>query len=372
MRFAYVVTRADAVGGASIHVRDLAHAVIERGHEALVFIGGAGPVTGQFTDFGVPFLSLGHLQREISPAADVRAIAELSRALRDWRPDLVSTHTAKAGMIGRAACARLRLPAVYTPHGWPVGDRISRAHGVLFGLVERVAARWAEAIICVCEYERRLALERRLAPAGRLHVVYNGVRDTPLRADPSGEPPRIISVARFQAPKDHATLLDALALLRDERWELDLTGDGPLEMAARDRAARLGLAGRVRFLGYLPDPAEALARAQIFVLSSRSEAFPRSILEAMRAGLPVVASDVGGVGEAVVPGMNGLLVPSQNAEALAGALRILIRDRTRRQLFGASARQSYEKRFGIEEMVGGTLAVYATVLKGTGNSNKTR
>lgn len=363
MRFAYVITRADAVGGASIHVRDVASGAIAAGHEALVFVGGTGPVTEQFTEAGVPFLPVPLLRREIHPVRDLRAIAELTGALRDWRPDLVSTHTAKAGLVGRVASVRLGLPVIYTPHGWPIGDRFSGAHGMLFGLVERVAARWTDAIVCVCEHERRLALEHRVAPPGRLHVIYNGVRDSALRANPAAEPPRVISIARFEQPKDHATLLDALALLRDERWEADLVGDGPLELAMRARAEALGIGRRVHFLGYQPKPAGLLARAQIFVLASRSEGFPRSILEAMRAGLPVVASDVGGVPEAVAHGRTGLLVPRQDASALASALGVLIRSFSERERQGALARQMYKQRFNAERMVVETMTLYAKVLR---------
>ncbi|HWR54474.1 MAG TPA: glycosyltransferase, partial [Bryobacteraceae bacterium] len=258
MRIAYVVTRADAVGGASIHVRDLAREVLGTGHEAMVFVGGRGPVTAQLEAAGVPFHSLNHLMREIKPDADIRAYFELSHALRTWRPDLVSTHTAKAGWLGRAAAARLGLPAIYTPHGWPIGDRISRAHGVIFTGAERLAARWAAAIICVSESERRLALARRIAPPERLHVIHNGVRDSALRGHPEVQPPRLVSVARFEAPKDHATLLRALAELRDLEWGLDLVGEGPLEHETTRLARVLGLADRVRFLGYRSDPAEIL------------------------------------------------------------------------------------------------------------------
>lgn len=369
MRFAYVITRADAVGGASIHVRDIASGAIAAGHEALVFVGGTGPVTEQFTEAGVPFLPVPLLRREINPARDLRAIAELAGALRDWRPDLVSTHTAKAGLVGRVASVRLGLPVIYTPHGWPIGDRISRVHGILFGLVERVAARWADAIVCVCEHERRLALEHRIAPPGRLHVIYNGVRDSELRANAGAEPPRIVCVARFEQPKDHATLLEALALLRDERWEADLVGDGPLELAVRARADALGIAGRVHFRGYQPEPAGVLAQAQIFALASRSEGFPRSILEAMRAGLPVVASDVGGVAEAVTHGRTGLLVPRQNAPALASALGALIRSSSERQRQGTAARQIYEQRFNAGRMVVETMTLYAKVLRASRRFN---
>lgn len=373
MRIAYVITRADAVGGASIHVRDLAGAVQAEGHEVLVLVGGTGAVTDQFTAAGVPFEPIPTLRRAIHPLRDARALADLTCALRDWRPDLVSTHTAKAGFLGRAACARLGLPAIYTPHGWPTGDRISRVHGLVFGWAERVAARWARAIVCVCEAERRMALRQRIAAPDRLHVIHNGVRDVPmyLRAQPAEGPPRLISVARFEAPKDHRTLLLALAELRDLDWGLDLVGDGPLESALRRLALECGIAERIRFLGYCADPAPLLAEAQIFVLSSRSEGFPRSILEAQRAGLPVVATEVGGVPEAVGDRLTGRLAPRDDVDGLAAALADLIRNPRNRQLFGCAARHLYEQRFRLEGMVRKTMALYAKLLKESEKSEKT-
>ena len=216
---------------------------------------------------------------------------------REWRPDLVSTHTAKAGWIGRAAAARLGIPAIYTPHGWPIGGRISPVAGIVFTVAERVAARWTSAIVCVSEAERRLALAKGVAPAGLLHVVHNGVRDVPpaLRAEPGrhARPDlfgRAIRSARRTMPRCCA------------RWPACARGTGSStwwamarwKRACADLAGTLGIGERVRFHGYLADPAPVLAAAQMFVLSSRSEGFPRSVLEAMRAGLPVVASDVGG------------------------------------------------------------------------------
>jgi glycosyltransferase involved in cell wall biosynthesis len=366
VKIAYVITRADAVGGATVHVRDLAQAMRERGHETIVIVGGRGPVTDQLAAAGVPFRSVEFLARPIHPVRDLRALAEMTSVLREVRPELVSTHTAKAGWIGRAACARLGLPALYTPHGWSIGHRISAVQGVVFTFAERVASRWTSATICVCERERRLALSKGVAPAEKLFVVYNGVRDIPggLLAKPGLEPVRICSVARFESPKDHATLLAALGGLREQRWELDLVGDGPLEPKIRRLAGELGLAERVRFLGYQTEPAGALAEAQLFVLSSRSEAFPRSVLEAMRAGLPVVASDVGGVAEAVSHGVNGLLVPRGRPEALSAALGELIASAARRQTLGAAARLTFQSRFRMEGMVENTVAVYARVLAG--------
>ncbi len=367
MKIAYVITRADAVGGASIHVRDMSAEMLSHGHEVTVFLGGEGPVTEQLKCAGVPFQPLRFLLRAVNPVLDRKAFHELSQRLAEYRPDLVSTHTAKAGWIGRAACARLGVPALYTAHGWPFADRMGLARGLLFGAAERFAAKWAAAIVCVSEYERALALRWRIAGPEKLHVIHNGVRDVSnsLRACPGSRPVRIVSVARLEPPKDHRTLLQALASLRSEEWELELVGGGPLEPDARALAASLGIAGRVRWAGYQADPSAALARAQIFVLSSLSEGFPRSILEAMRAGLPVVASDAGGVSEAVVNKVNGYVVPRQDPVSLADALVNLMKSDSERQRLGAATRRIYEEQFRFERMFEKTSALYGTVRNNT-------
>ncbi len=363
MRIAYVITRGDTVGGATIHVRDLARALLDRGHQPLILAGGSGRATDQFAAAGVPFRSLRHLRRAVNPPRDLLALAELTTALRDFAPDLVSTHTAKAGWLGRAAAHRLGLPALYTPHGWPVAGRFSSVPGRLFTLAERAAARWSDAVVCVCEAEKQVALERCIAPPERLFVIHNGVRDIPpeLLACPEREPARLCVVARFERPKDFPTLLRALALL-DGGWTLDLAGEGSLEPEIRRLAAALGIGGRVRFLGYLPDPAALLAQSQIFVLASHSEAFPRTILEAMRAGLPVAATDVGGVGEAVRHRETGLLVPPQNPAALAAALAELRAAPALRRRLADGARARFEECFRLDRTVSHTLSLYSDIV----------
>jgi glycosyltransferase involved in cell wall biosynthesis len=364
LKIAYVITRADSVGGATIHVRDMARAMRERGHDPMVFVGGHGPVTGQLTAAGVTYRELRHLRRPIDPFRDWMALGELTKELRAFAPDLVSTHTAKAGWIGRAAAHRLKLPVLYTPHGLPIGGRFSPGAGALFTFFERAALPWTTGVICVSESERRLAIEKGIALQERLHVVHNGVLDIPpsQRANPAGAPVRICSVARMEHPKDHATLFSALATLTATPWTLDLVGDVPLEVELRALAGTLGIAGRVRFLGYIPDPAVTLAAAHLFVLSSRSEAFPRSILEAMRAGLPVVASDVGGVGEAVTHRGSGLRVAPGDVPALATAIGELLLVPELRTQFGERARQTYEDRFRLDRAVEKTLAVYRAIM----------
>jgi glycosyltransferase involved in cell wall biosynthesis len=354
MRVAYLITRADAVGGASIHVRDMASAVIERGGEALVLIGGRGPVTDELASRGVPFEVLPHLCRQISPWRDAVAVATAARALRRWRPDLLSAHTAKGGVVGRLAGAIAGVPVVYTPHGLTVGDRLGRRAGLVFGMVERALAPLARRIVLVSEAERQLALRCGVGRAEQLSVVHNGVMENALRARPELKPARIISVARFEQPKDHAALIDALAALKHLDWTLDLVGGGPLELVVKQQVERLGLASRVRFRGARTDVAELLAQAQVFALSSRSEGLPRSILEAMRAGLPVVASRVGGVAEQVEDGVTGLLV---DGSPMAALNRLLVNPELRRTM-GEAGRRTYERRFRFERTLERTLRIY--------------
>jgi len=221
----------------------------------------------------------------------------------------------------------------------------------------------ASKIITVSEFDRRLALDAGIARPTRVVTVHNGMPDVPadLRADPMRVPVRLVMVARFQPQKDHPTLLRALAGLTDRPWELDLVGDGPLMGDMQALAATLGIAGRVRFLGQRQDVDRILAQAHAFLLVSNWEGFPLSILEAMRAGLPVVASDVGGISESVRDGETGYVVPRGGVEPLRERIGRLLLDPGLRACLGGRGRALYEREFTLDRMVARTLAVYEEV-----------
>lgn len=363
MKIAFVITHADVVGGATVHVRDLSQALIGLGHPTTVILGGTGMVSRDLEARGVPVISLRRLCRQINPWQDAMAVRELKKAVQHIHPDLVSAHTAKAGCIARLACSGTGIPVMYWPHGWAITDRISRRQGLVYRFVERATAPLAASIVNVCEYERKLALQYHIGSPRQHRVIHNGVQeaDPGQRAWPGQTPPRIVMVARFEEPKDHATLVEALGKLQHLPWSLSLVGDGPLLQAVHARVVRLGMEARVQFAGHTVQVADALAAAQIFVLSTRSEAFPRSILEAMRAGLPVVASDVGGVREAVTDGYNGYVVPKQSIESLAKALGRLIGGPGERESMGANGRRRFEQRFTFGRMLTETVSLYREV-----------
>jgi glycosyltransferase involved in cell wall biosynthesis len=366
LKIAYIITRADPIGGAQIHVRDLAGAMQARGHVVLVLLGGHGPFLDDLRARNIRTIVLEHLTVPIRPLQDLRALRETRRALEAFRPDLVATHSAKAGVVGRMAARLLGVPVTVTTHGWSFTTGVPPMRATVYRWIERVTGPFAaDMTITVSEYDRQLALKAGILSQDQLVTVHNGMPDVPpsLRARPDGAPVRLVMVARFGAQKDHPTLLRALADLRDVPWDLDLIGEGPLMAQTRDLAASLGIAERVRFLGQRIDVDRLLAAAHISVLATNWEGFPLSILEAMRAGLPMIATDVGGVSESVRDGETGYLVPPAQVGPLRDRLRTLLNDSGLRARMGAAGRQLYEREFTLDRSVSRTLDVYSRVLK---------
>ncbi|MEO6055542.1 MAG: glycosyltransferase family 4 protein, partial [Gemmatimonadales bacterium] len=279
------------------------------------------------------------------------------------RPDLVSTHCAKAGALGRLAAWSLGLPVIYTPHYWSFTDGVPAGSARLYRWAERALAPFGDRVITVCEFDRQLAIRQRVVPAAKLVTVHNGMPDVAidLRAEPKRSPATLTMVARFEPQKDHRSLLTGLAGLTRYPWQLDLIGDGPLLDATRQMADALGIADRVHFLGQRGDVAARLAQSQVYVLSSNWEGFPRSILEAMRAGLPVVASDVAGVSESVADGVTGYVIPRGDSELWRTRLEGLLSDPDLRARLGANGRARYEEEFTFARTLDRTMAVYQDV-----------
>jgi glycosyltransferase involved in cell wall biosynthesis len=271
---------------------------------------------------------LRHLRRPLSPWRDLVAVAELVRLLRRERPDIVHLNSSKALAVGRVAAVIARVPiCIATVHGWPFSAR-SR----LYLIAERLLAPLATATICVSENELLVGLAAGTCRRDRSVVILNAVDVAAApTAHLNGHRPQIVSVGRLRPPKDFVTLAEALRRLEPDTFRAAIIGDGPeRDMFPADAPAQL--------LGERDDVRELLAGSDLFVLSSRSEGLPMSVLEAMAAGLPVVATAVGGIPELVVDGETGLLVPPGDPDALADALRRLVDDPELRQRFGAAGR----------------------------------
>jgi glycosyltransferase involved in cell wall biosynthesis len=363
MRIAFLITRMDSIGGAQIHMRDISLWLKQNGHDPLVMTGARGPICETLFAAGIKVVEVQGLVRPIHLLKDIRALVAIGRALKEWRPDLPSCHSSKAGILGRIAAKAMSVPVIFTAHGWAFTDGVLALQGLVYKVIERLCRSLSDHIVTVCHYDRALALPAGIAAASRISTIHNGMPLLPpVHRDPGRDGPvRIGMVARFDAQKDHATLLRALARLRHKDWRLHLIGGGD-RSSATGMAEALGLLDRIEFAGESSCVPDLLAGLDVFCLISRWEGFPRSILEAMRASLPVIASDVAGVRESVEEAVSGYVVPVGDDNLLAQRLEELIDRPTLRSAMGEKARASYEARFTIEHMLRPTLGMYRSVL----------
>lgn len=354
MRVLMLITRGEP-GGAQVHVRDLVRGLRDR-VAFFVGVGEDGFLPDALRSLDVPVRVLDSLQRAIDLTQDRRALQALRGLIREVAPDLVHTHSTKAGLLGRIAARLEGVPAVHTAHAWSFSDGQPRRRVLTAVPPEAVVGRITTRFIVVSEADREIALRYRVARPDQVRVVHNGVADHPGRATPDADPPTITMVARMAAPKDHALLVDALAAV-ERPWRLRLVGDGPDRPALEARIQARSLGGRIELLGTRSDVPELLADSQIATLVSKQEGFPLVVLEAMRAGLPVVASDVGGIREALTPDC-GTLVARGDQPSLTRALDRLLADPALRAAQGAAGRARYESHFTAARMVARTAAVY--------------
>jgi glycosyltransferase involved in cell wall biosynthesis len=361
MHILYMVTRGDVIGGASMHVIELAEEMQRLGHQVTLLIGRGEVVATLAQNRGLPVVVEDLLVRNIAPLTDLRCLLRLRKLIRQLQPDLIHLHSAKAGLLGRLAAKSVAMPVVYSVHGW--------AFNMYSGLLARIYRQlenWllplTDALVLVCQRDLVIAEKMKGTRAIPLAMVHNGIADNTLQARFTDRiPVRLICVARFEAPKDQATLLQALALLPAQCWQLTLVGDGPTQMQCRRLVEELAL-GQVIFAGERSDVPSLLQQADVFVLTSLSESLPLSVLEAMRAGLPVIASDVGGMAELVEHGKTGFLVPSAQPQMLADILKLLLADPSLRSKMGEAARQRFFDHFTLAEQGRRFAALYTQIV----------
>ena len=370
----HVITKLD-VGGAQDTAVELC-ARLDRGRYRTVLVagpweGGDGPMADEARSRGVDVRIVPNLVRPLSPVRDVRAVAALVRLFRDLRPDVVHTHSSKAGIVGRLAARLAGVPVVvHTVHGWSFNDRMGRLRRWTYRALERRAARRTDALVVVCDRDRRRGLDARIGADDTYALVRSGidVRAFDRWVDPAVARsmldlplagPVVGSVTRLTRQKDPLTFVRAAAAIRRAVPDANfvLVGDGPLRADVEKEAAELGLLDQLVVAGVRRDVAAVLPAFDVFVLSSLWEGLPRVVLEAMAAGVPVVATDVDGVGEAVVDGRTGRLVPPADPHALAAATVALLDDPGHAAQVAELARYRLAG-FTVEAMVNDTDALY--------------
>lgn len=363
MRILIIITKGD-LGGAQTHVFELCRALKQK-FEFLVLIGGQkrSPLELELKKIGVATLSVGALSNSLSPLHLIKSIREVRNQIKIWKPDVIHAHSAVAGVVGRIAGFLARTPVIYTVHGFGFKPQVPLLRRTVVLSIEKLLARLTTRMICVSQFELHLAKKLSIS-ADRITVVSNGIADWPSRCDPGIEPVSLIMVARMAPPKRHDLLLQALVLLRERGMNLPkviFAGGGPELINAQIScdSNKLDMVEMPGDLGGIPD---ILARNQLFILLSDHEGQPISIIEAMRAGMPIIASDLPGIRSQISHRSEGLLI-NNNANAVADALQMLLNDTAMRIRMGKSARVRYESEFNSENMANDVAGIYRILEK---------
>ena len=380
----HVIARLN-VGGAALHVLQLAHEQSRRGHDVVVVAGtlAAGEESMEYVaeQLGVEVLKLPVLQRELSVRADPAAILALRRIIRQRRPDVLHTHTAKAGATGRLAAmsaggARPRA-IVHTYHGHVLSGYFSRRWERIFRSIERALALMSGTLIAVSDEVRDDLVSFGVAPAQRFVVVPYGfdlppwseedeeARRTTRAEIGAGEETFVVGWAgRLTAIKRPLDLIRTLGALEAENVDalLVLVGDGEGRPEVEALAAELGVADRCRLVGFQKSIRPWYASFDALLLTSANEGTPVVAIEALAAARPVVATRAGGTGTVVRNGESGYLESIGDTAALAARLATLARDPELRARMGAHGAEDVRTRFAVGRMADEVEAIYRRLL----------
>ena len=315
------------------------------------------------------------LRREVSPWADLCAYRLLCRQFRAERFDLVHTHSAKAGILGRHAAAEAGVGCrIHSIHGWSMTPETSWGMRRLYAQLERAAAPKAHKLIAVSTAVRDAGLAAGIGRPEQYTVIHGAVTPPEWGASARaacrqelGLPPDAIvlgTLGRLDDAKNPLGAFRAIApiLASDRRIRAVFIGAGHLRPALERAIARSGVRDQVILAGLVPGGARLLPALDIFFLASRWEGFPLVLIEAMFAQLPVVAFDIAGIPEAIAEGRTGLLAPPEDQGAFRRAIERLVAQPELRRTMGRAGCAQAQSRFAMDRMLQETLDLYASLL----------
>ena len=373
------------IGGPALHCIILTSELDPQRYRSILVTGKESPAEGNMyglaREKGVEPVIIEALGREIFLQDDLRALVRLVRLIHQEKPDIVHTHTAKAGTLGRLAAKLTSVPIIiHTFHGHVFHSYFGFFRTQFFLWMERLLAKLTDVIITVGEQQRREIINYKIAEPEKIISVPLGlnlerfinstVQPDELRSELgiSADALLVGIVARLVPIKNHVCFLEAarLVLERNDKACFVIVGDGELRAELERKARDLKIESRVIFMGFQHNLEKIYAGLDIVTLSSYNEGLPVALIEAMAAGKPVVSTDVGGVRDLILDGNNGLLVPSNDHKALAEAIIYLLRKPERRAMMGRAGREKAYPDFDKKRLVVDIDNLYRQCLAGTG------
>lgn len=355
---------------------------------------------------GIETHNLKHVCRSISPIKDVLGLIELTKLILKLKPDIIHLHASKMSVLGSfAACLAKRFSkdnykpiVIYTAHGWVFTEKISRLRATFYEWAERYTAPLKDKIIVLSELDKKLAIDRKIAPASRLKVIPNGVRIATkdlldkkqarhiirmqaarLLRDYNKQSPNLSrnpdelwvgTIANLYKNKGLEFLIEAAGMVNDSLketgFDLPVTtfiiGEGQLQEELHEQIEHHSLQNQIFLTGRLKDAWKYLKAFDIFVLPSLKEGFPFVLLEAMTAQVPVIATQVGAIPEVIEDKKNGILVPPGNSSILAENILELIHHEGVRVEIGKRAKAQVSRKYTLKALIRSVEKVYSSLV----------
>jgi len=376
-RVLFVITQSE-IGGAQQFLAQLISHLNPQEFDCSVVVGADGDHSlKSLLPDTVPYRIARHLRRDPSIISDIKSLFELRAIFKEERPDVIFLNSSKAGFNGSWAASALpfRLTGVHVIYrigGWQFNDPLPRWKRLFYIFLEKVSARWKDVIIVNNQRDLADAQRLNIKPRYSLKLIHNGI--TPYLEIPDKETARVQlisdaaksalkgqaalfqtpcivgTIANFYATKGLSVLIDAAAKVRSDAVFI-IIGDGELRPALEQQIINLGLAKKVFLLGKKPRAINYISGFDLFVLPSLKEGFPWTLLEAVAAKVPVIATRTGAVPEIIESGRNGIIVPPGDAEKLAQAIDELIENPRLGQEMAIQAHQNLIKNFSLHDMI---------------------
>ncbi len=368
----YIVTQSDS-GGAQKYVYDLATSSQAQNYDLTVAYGidGDKVLAQQLESKNIPQIEIKNLVRAICPLKDIQAVFELKKLYSSLEPNVIHLNSTKAGVVGSLAYSLMnkeykqKTKLIYTCHGWVFNESLSFLKKKLFTYLEKVTAKPKDKILCVSDYDRRIGLDYQIAKPDTLVTVHNGI-DTnqsflsKQQAREALNLPQdtciIGSIGNFYANKGFTYLIEAASRL--DNCLLVIIGDGSLRPDLEDQIRKNKLQDKVRLLGKKERASQYLKAFDIYICSSIKEGLSYTLLEASLAGLPIIATQVGGNPEIVINQKTGIIIPVKDTQAMVNSIQLLKDNLELRHTLGKQARQHVLDHFSLSAMIEKTFQHY--------------
>lgn len=392
----YIITQSE-LGGAQRYVWDLARG-FKDDYEVAVAFGEpyeSGELAKMLDNSGIKYHTLPHLKRAISPLSDLRALIGIIRLIKKIKPDIVHLNSSKVSILGSLAAflcnlkpETYNLKTIYTVHGWVFNEPMAKWRELFYRYAEKFTAGWKDKIICISEADYGTAADELKIPAEKLVLVHHGLDLTQYNFLPRDEArARLEDLLAVDNLNHDSILIGCIGNLYPTKgyeyfiramehliFEFKLPviaiiiGEGPERAELEGMIKEVHLAvhrgkaeivrNKIILAGRIVNAAELLPAFDFYVATSVKEGFPYTILEAMAAGLPVVSTEVGGIGEIIEDGINGSLVEPKKDRVVAKKIYELVNNPSIRQKIAARAKHEVELRFKYQKMLEKTRKAY--------------